>query len=189
MNKPNTPKKKPAKAPKQNNNTAKVSRYISRWNPARDYVDPAAIESSKAQAGRLFTVLSKGHRIHRLNADKFGFVKNFSLHSVISQLEAIYDLPVERQLITLANGVKVKEYFFSAETIAALQLPEKRKAIGDEFRQLREFRFFSKVFGAFKNCLSILLVFPALLKRNPTFKPQLKELRDQITTVLKGVGE
>lgn len=66
MNKPNTPKKKPAKAPKQNNNTAKVSRYISRWNPARDYVDPAAIESSKAQAGRLFTVLSKGHRIHRL---------------------------------------------------------------------------------------------------------------------------
>lgn len=187
MNKPNTPKdQKPSTASNSNNSTIKVTTHIARWDPARDYIDPATIESSKAQAVRLFHLLARGYRIHRMNADEFGFVKNFSLHSAISQLEAMYDLPVERQLITLANGAKVKEYFFSETTIAALQQPERRKAIGDEFRRFKEFRFFSKVFKAFKNCLFILLVFSALLKRNPVFRNELIQIKEQITRVLDG---
>lgn len=185
MNKPNTPKSKPPKASKPNNNTAKVSRYIAEWNPAREVAEVLSIDST-TQAGRLFEVLSKGHKPYRMDADKYGFVKNCSLHSHASTVEKLYDLPVQRERVA---GTKFSRFSFSQETIEAIADPVKRLELANTFRKLRESKMLENAVKVFKRCLLTLIAYPPILKRNANVKTQLVEIRDYINIILKGHEE
>lgn len=187
MNKPNTPQTpKPSTASIENHTppTAPVSR-IKHFNPSRDLIGDKTLDAAKANTQKLFEVLSKGMRVNTLDCSKYGFASHTAIHSVVASLEASYGLPVDRKYI---DG-KIKEYWFSPRTLAALDDPEKLDQIRDQFRRHMERRRLDKGYSNMVNFLSWVANDPHKFERNPELPEMLSELSRYLTAVEAGAGQ
>lgn len=187
MNKPNTPNTaKPSTASVENDTppTAPVSR-IKQFNPSRDLIGDETLDAAKANTQKLFEVLSQGVRVNTLDCSRYGFAPHTAIHSVVASLEASYGLPVDRKYI---DG-KIKEYWFSPRTVAALDDPEKLAQVRDQFKRHKERRRLDKGYSNMVNFLSWVANDPDKFERNPELPEMLSDLSRYLTAVVAGAGQ
>lgn len=190
MNKPNTPNTaKPSTASTENDTppTAPVSR-IKQFNPSRDIHDKEVLMDALADVEKLYRALRNGARISRANCDLYGITKNSSVHSLVAGLEATYGLPVDRAWAKFPDGSKVKDYWFSPRTLAALDEPEKLVQIREHFKRHMERRRLDKGYSYVANFLSWVANDPDKFERNPELPEMLSELSRYLTAVVAGTG-
>lgn len=98
-------------------------------------------------------------------------------------------LPVDRAWAKFPDGSKVKDYWFSPRTMAALEDPEKLAQIREQFKRHMERRRLDKGYSHVANFLSWVASDPDKFERNPELPEMLSDLSRYLTAVVAGAGQ